>query len=99
MIPFFKPVMVFVLRNHNRIDYEALMRAKREAFRRQHGNPYGNPFGNPYGNPFGNPYGNPYGSPNPTPPQEEKPKDPFEEFADADKGDSQKKGDNNDFFN
>ena len=88
-VPFFKPVAVFCLCNREPIDYEAVMRAKREAFRRQQ----------QWGNPYGNPYGNSYGNPNPTAaPQEEKPKDPFEEFAGEDGGENKKNDGGGDFF-
>lgn len=90
-VPFFKPIAVFCLRNRDPIDYEAIIRAQREAFRRQQ-----QQWGNPYGNPYGTPYGNSHGDENP--PQEEKPKDPFEEFSEESNGDTQKKNGDNDFF-
>lgn len=92
------PVSAFILfafRNRNRIDYDAFMRARTEAIRRQqqmyYGNPYNNnpynnnPYNNnPYNNPYGgDPYNNPYGAP-PQPPKE--PDDPFGEFPDGGKG-------------
>lgn len=86
-------IIVFVIRNREAVDYEAYMRARREAYMRQqqqyhpynHQGPYGGYY-NPQGNPMGGaPYGNPYAqnqNPQPTPPD-----DPFEEFA-SDKGGS-----------
>ena len=89
-VPFFKPITVFCLRNREPFDYEAAIRAKREAFRRQQ-----QQWGNPYGSPYGNPYGN--STPN-QPSQEEKPKDPFEEFSEENKGNSSGGQGDNDFF-
>lgn len=95
-VPLARYIIIFVLRNRAPIDYEAVMRARREAYIRQqqqyhnqYGNPYGNPYNNPYGNPYNNPYGNPhgnnsYGAPhggaNPAQ-QPPKQEDPFEEFS------------------
>ena len=90
-IPASRFIIIFVLRNKKAIDFEAYMKARREAYIRQqqeyynrYGNQYGpnNPYGNPYGrpnNPYGNPYGNPYANQpqNPSKPPEE----PFAEFA------------------
>lgn len=83
--PFTRFIIIFVLRNNKAVDYEAYMRARREAFARRQGQ-YGNPYGNPY-NPYSPPYGNgqygqgpsqgsqsPYGG-------ERKPEDPFAEFS------------------
>lgn len=100
--PLSKTIVVFVLRNRQPIDYEAMMRARREEYIRrqqQYGNPYGNPYGNRYGNPYGNPYGNSYGGQNQprTPdqnsssPQQE---DPFEEFS-SDAGENKQTNDKN----
>ena len=109
IVPLSRPIILFVLRNREPIDYEAMMRARREAYMRQqqqyygqYGNPYGRPnggYGNPYGNPHGNPYGNPYGAPNPnqnqtpTPPEE-----PFEEFSSTEGSGSSTSGDSDGFF-
>lgn len=87
--PLSKTIVVFVLRNRQPIDYEAMMRARREEYIRrqqQYGNPYGNRYGNPYGNPYGNHYGNPYGRQNQTHGSDHdsassKREDPFEEFS------------------
>ncbi|MBQ8375016.1 MAG: hypothetical protein IJX98_05535 [Clostridia bacterium] len=92
LVPFAAEITTFVLRNKTPIDYEAYLRARREAYMRNHqhygnpygGNPYGrNPYGgNPYGqNPYGgNPYGqNPYGQ-DPRAGQQAPPEDPFGEF-------------------
>ena len=89
-IPAARYIVIFVLRNRQAIDFEAYMRARREAYMRQqqqyqnmYGNPYGRPYGNPYNNPYrsnpyGGAYGNPYGaSSNHSAPPEE----PFAEFS------------------
>ncbi|MBQ8229592.1 MAG: sulfur globule family protein [Clostridia bacterium] len=102
-VPFSRYIIIFVLRNREPIDYEAIMRARREAYIRQqqqyqnrYGNPYGNPYNNPYG--YGNPYGNPYGgqsngqNQNSAPPKQE---DPFEEFSSSDGGGNTQSGDEN----
>ncbi len=78
-IPLARYVVIFAHRNNKEIDYEAYMRARREAFiRSRQYNPYG-----PY-NPYGNPYGN-------TTAQEEKkePEAPFAEFGGEKKSDEQ----------
>ncbi|MBQ9714582.1 MAG: hypothetical protein IJV83_04590 [Clostridia bacterium] len=77
-IPMSRFVLVFVLRNRAPIDYEAYVRARREAYMRQqqqYQNMYGGSPYNPY-RPTGNaPYGQPYGQSQP--PKEE----PFGEFS------------------
>lgn len=81
-VPASRFIIAFVLRNRKAIDYDAYMRAKREAYmrqRQQYGG-YGNPYGGYGQNPYGNPYGSPYGQPQP-PQQPQKPEDPFEEFS------------------
>lgn len=87
MLTLFVPVsrffIVFALRNRRAIDYEAYMRARREAYARrqqQYYNPYNNPYnrgGNPYGSaPNGqNPYARGAGQTSP------KPEEPFSEFS------------------
>ncbi|MBE7100315.1 MAG: hypothetical protein E7364_01740 [Clostridiales bacterium] len=84
-LPFSRFITIFCLRNKQPIDYDAYMRARREAYIRQqqqYYNRYGNgPYGgNPYGgynNPYGqNPYGNPYSQGQQRPPEE-----PFGEFG------------------
>lgn len=96
--PLSKGIVVFVLRNRKPIDYEAMMRARREEYiRRQQ--QYGNPYGNRYGNPYSNPYGNPYGGQNQprTPDQNSassKQEDPFEEFS-SDGGEDKQTNDKN----
>jgi hypothetical protein len=88
-IPFFHHVAVFVIRKRDRIDYEAIMRARQEAFRAQQQQRQNNPWQGGYGGTYGNPYGNPYGSqssnssPSGESPQEKKPEDPFGEFSDG----------------
>lgn len=84
-IPMSRFIVIFCLRNKQAIDYEAYIRARREAMAREYqqryGGGYGTPYGgNPYGTPYGNGYGNGYGNVPPTPPQ--KPEDPFGEFGD-----------------
>lgn len=88
LVPLARFFTIFALRNRKAIDYEAYMRARREAFARRYqqtynSNPYGNgQYGNPYGNPYGNLYGqnqSPYGqNGNAT---QKKAEDPFEEFS------------------
>lgn len=63
-------LIIFFLRNREPIDYEAYMRARREAYMRQQQQYHQQYYGG-----YGNPYGNPY-----QPPQ--KPEDPFGEFGD-----------------
>jgi len=103
-IPFFHHVAVFVIRNRARIDYEAILRARQEAFRAAQQQRQNNPWQGGYGGAYGNPYGNPYGSqsansqPSGEEPREKKPEDPFGEFSggSASNGD----GENGDgFFN
>ncbi len=95
-VPMARFILIFVLRNRQPIDYEAYMRARREAYIRQqqyynqqqYGTPYGNPYGNPYANnPYGRPsapYGQQYGGEQSGP----KPADPFEEFNSQTNGNS-----------
>lgn len=64
-LPLSRYIVVFVLRKRKAIDYEAYMRARREAYARQYHNPYGNPYGQSQGNAY----------------QPPKPEDPFEEFS------------------
>ena len=78
-VPLSRYIVIFVLRNRKAIDYEAYMRARREAYmrqRQQYQNPYGNPYNNPYGNRYGDAYGNPVQGQN-----EPKPEEPFAEFG------------------
>ncbi len=102
-IPLSRFVIVFVLRNRNAVDYDAYMRARREAYMRQqqqYRNTYGNPYGGGYGSPYNNPYGNPYGGnpyaqqPRPQQPQQE-PEDPFSEFSGGKSTSSADKNQNN----
>lgn len=85
--PVVRYVAIFALRNRKAVDFEAYMRARREAYIRrqqQYGNSYGNPYGNPY-RPYG--YGNPYQNSNGNggayaqPPQQTPPEEPFAEFG------------------
>ena len=79
-IPMSRFVIIFCLRNKQAIDYDAYIRARREAMAREYQQRYGSGYGTPYGgNPYSNPYSNPYGNATPTPPQ--KPEDPFGEFG------------------
>ncbi|MBO5479829.1 MAG: hypothetical protein J6A63_01380 [Clostridia bacterium] len=77
-VPLSRFIIIFVIRKRKAIDYEAYIRARREAYmrsRQQYQNPYGYP--NPYGNPYANPYTPPQNSTqNSTQPAEE----PFAEF-------------------
>lgn len=84
-VPLSRFIVAFALRNRKAIDYEAYMRARREAYIRQqqyYRNAYGNPYQNPYGNPYGRPYhtgGNPqspYGGQN-----SQNVEEPFSEFS------------------
>lgn len=75
-IPMSRYIIIFCLRNKQAIDYEAYVRARREAMAREYQQRYGGAYGTPYG---GNPYGNPYGTPNAQPPQQ--PEEPFGEFG------------------
>ncbi len=82
-IPSARFIVTFCLRNRDEVDWDAYMRARREAYARQYQQQYGgygNPYGNPYGN-NGNPYGagTPYGNQGMAQPQ--KPDDPFGEFG------------------
>ena len=77
-VPLARFIIIFVVRKRKAIDYEAYIRARREAYmrsRQQYQNPYG------YGNPYGNPYANPYAPPqNPTQNSTSKEDEPFAEF-------------------
>ena len=79
-VPLSRYIIVFVLRKRQRIDYEAYIRARNEAYARQYGQ-YRNPYGSPYQNPNGNQQGNSY--------QQPKPEDPFEEFSASQNGTDQ----------
>ena len=110
LVPFFNMVAVFVLRKRDPIDYEAILRARREAFRAQqqqqqhnpwqggYGGPYGGPYGGSYGNPYGTPYGNGQGNTSSGSEQPPKPEDPFGEFSDG-STDGNKDGNGDGFFN
>lgn len=79
LVPLARFFVVFALRNRKAIDYEAYMRARREAYARRYHQTY-NPY--PYENGrYGNmPYGqNSYGQSNGA--EQKKPEDPFEEFS------------------
>ncbi len=99
-VPLSRYFVIFALRKRAPIDFDAYMRAKREAFMRQQQryNPYHNPYGQPYNNPYGNPYGQPYHNPYGQPQGQDtagggQPEDPFAEFSQE--GDA-KKGENTD---
>ena len=78
-IPMARYIVIFCLRNKQEIDYEAYMRARREAMAREYQQRYGGAYGTPYGGTqYNNPYANPYPQ-QPTPPTPA-PQDPFEEF-------------------
>lgn len=90
-------IIVFALRNRNAIDYEAYMRARREAYIRQQQQYNQQSYGG-----YDNSY-NPYAAPRP--PQQntpKKPEDPFEEFSSGNKADDSSSGGGEnpeDFFN
>ena len=102
-IPVARFIIVFVLRNSEPIDYEAYMRARREAYIRRQQQQYGNPY-NPNGTPYGNPYNTPYGQggyagQNGGQYQPPKPEDPFAEFSsDEEKTDAEKDNNSDGFF-
>ena len=93
-IPMSRYIIIFVLRGRKAIDYEAYMRARREAYMRQY-QQYHNPYGNPYQNPnaYGNGQNGQYRAP--------KPQDPFEEFSAEHKGENTgaNEKDEDEFFN
>ncbi len=98
-LPLSRYIVIFVLRKRKAVDYEAYMRARREAYmryRQQYQNPNGNRYGNPYNNPYGNPYAN-----SASPQNSPKPEDPFAEFdSDKTKGEdgAKSKDDPDEFF-
>lgn len=80
-LPMSRYVVIFCLRNKQEIDYEAYVRARREAMAREYQQRYGGGYGTPYGgSPYGTPYGSPYNQPN------EQPQQPEEPFGEFDKG-------------
>lgn len=88
-VPYARYIVIFVLRKRSAIDYEAYMRARREAYMRQQQqyNGYNGGYGNSYGNPYGRPNGNPYtenGAKN------ESKDEPFSEFSGGDKKKNEK---------
>lgn len=90
-------IIIFVLRNRKAIDFEAYMKARRDAYIRQQ-QQYQQQYQQRYGNnnPYGNPYGNPYSDP--TPPKSAM-EDPFEEFSSGEKGNDTSQTNSDDFFN
>ena len=83
-VPLSRCVILFVIRNKEKVDYDAYMRKKREEYMRSRGfTQYGAPYGTPYGY-----------NPNPNPQQPREPEDPFEEFNQGKNGG----GDHDDFF-
>lgn len=102
-VPMSRYIVIFALRKNKAVDYEALMRKKREEYMRQQQqrysqNPYGNPFGGPFSNPYGNPYGNPHANQNQNPAKPDG--EPFEEFSTGEKNTKNTNGENGDgFFN
>ncbi len=93
-MPMSRYIIIFVLRGRKAIDYEAYMRARREAYMRQY-QQYHNPYGSPYQNP------NAYGNGQSEQYQPRKPEDPFEEFSAKNKGQntSENEKDEDEFFN
>lgn len=98
-VPEARFIAIFVLRKRKAIDFDAYMRARREAYfrqRQQYQNQYGNPYNNPYNNPYGNPYngnGNYKRPPQDTPPAP--PEEPFAEFGTGKEQDSEKTSQSN----
>lgn len=93
LYPVSSGAILFALRKRKAVDFDAYMRARREAYMRQqqqYQNMYGTPY-NPYGTPYGqrqNPY-NPYGQSAPqNQPKEEE--EPFAEFASNKKTEQEK---------
>lgn len=81
-IPVARYILIFVLRNRQPVDYEAYIRARREAYMRQQ---------QQYYNTYGRGYSNPY---QPNPPQRPKPQDPFSEFGENSQNNGQTSGEN-----
>ena len=79
LVPCSRFIIIFAIRNKKAVDYEAYMRARREAYIRQQQQYYGNGYGSPYNRPYNNPYANPYNRPQ-QPPQPQ-PEEPFAEFG------------------
>ena len=79
IVPPARYIVTFALSGKKPIDYEAYMRARREAYIRQQQQYYGNGYGSPYNRPYNNPYANPYNRPQ-QPPQPQ-PEEPFAEFG------------------
>ncbi|MBE7077923.1 MAG: hypothetical protein E7377_04380 [Clostridiales bacterium] len=90
-VPASRYIVIFVLRNRQSIDYEAYMRARREAYMRQQ-QQYYNRYDNPYNNPYNNPYGSQYGNGN----SRSAPEEPFAEFSST--NNSENNGDSDGFF-
>lgn len=82
-VPVSRYIILFVLRNRKAVDFNAYMRAKREAFLRQQ-QQYQQQY-RQYQNPYGNPYQNQDDPYDRQPPK--KPEEPFEEFASDKKSD------------
>lgn len=92
-VPISRFIIIFVLRNRAPIDYDAYVRARREAYMRRQ-QQYQNPYGNPY-SPYGNNQGQGYGQ-NAQASSHQKPDEPFEEFSSVENNEA-KKGDENPF--
>ncbi len=92
-VPLSRFIIIFVLRNRKAIDFNAYMRARREAFARRRQQQYQN-YNNPYGNPYAQNPHDPYGRPQPP-----KNEEPFEEFSSSsNKGTGSNKEENSDGF-
>ena len=99
-VPASRYIVIFVLRNRQSIDYEAYMRARREAYMRQQ-QQYYNRYGNPYNNPYSNPYNSPYGSQHGNGSSRPAPEEPFAEFSSTNNSENSSKennGDSDGFF-
>ena len=81
LIPPARYIVTFALSGKKPIDYEAYMRARREAYIRQQQQYYGGGYGSPYNRPYGNPNGAPYNNPYNQPPRPQEPEEPFSEFG------------------
>ena len=93
LAPISRFFIIFAIRKRKAIDYEAYMRARRDAYvrRQQYYNPYNNPYNRSGGNPYGdgqygqNPYANGQHGQNPYGQSAEQnsaqPEEPFSEFS------------------
>ena len=101
-VPVARFFTIFALRNKAPINYEAYMRARRDAYIRYQ-QQYGNPYGSPYGNPYNQGYNPQQGQSKPqgSDPFEEfsSSGDPFEEFSSQNTSAGNRGDGGDDFFN